>query len=96
LERLKRVALRRPRHRWEDNIKIDLGNRVGGCGFGFLSLRIGTGGGLLLTRNEPSDSLEGEKFLDQLSVLIASQEGQYSMKIVSYYSYSIIVINFCA
>ena len=36
--------LGRPRHRWED-IRMDL--REVGCGTGSISLRIGTGGGLL-------------------------------------------------
>jgi hypothetical protein len=44
-----RRPLGRPRRRWEDNIKMDLGE----IGFGdvdwieFIGLRIGTGGGLL-------------------------------------------------
>jgi hypothetical protein len=37
---------KRPRHRLEDNIKMNL-KEIGG---GFIWLRIGTGGGLLLTR----------------------------------------------
>jgi hypothetical protein len=41
----------RPRHRWKDNIKIDLqevGREVVGTGLSWL--RIGTGGGLLWVR----------------------------------------------
>jgi hypothetical protein len=41
-----RRSLGRPRHRWEDNIEIDL--QVGwGAWSGLIWLRIGTGGGLL-------------------------------------------------
>jgi hypothetical protein len=42
--------LRRPRHRWEDNIKMGLGRQgsMGRTGFG--GLRIGSSGGLLWTR----------------------------------------------
>jgi hypothetical protein len=39
--------LGRPRHRWEDNIKIDLQEVGGGTWTGLIWLRIGTGGGLL-------------------------------------------------
>ena len=39
--------LGRPRHRWEDNIKMDLQEVGGGCGTGWSWLRIGTGGGHL-------------------------------------------------
>jgi hypothetical protein len=38
--------LRRPRRRWEDNIKMDL-QEVGRGGTGWNWLRIGTGGGHL-------------------------------------------------
>jgi hypothetical protein len=42
-----RRPLGRPRHRWEDNIKMDLkGCRIGAW-TGLILLRIGTGGGLL-------------------------------------------------
>ena len=40
-----RRPLKRPRHEWEDNIKIDL--REVGRGTGSFWLRIGAGGGLL-------------------------------------------------
>jgi hypothetical protein len=40
--------LARPRHKWEDRIRMDLGKIV--CGSGPSRLRIGTGGGLLLIR----------------------------------------------
>jgi hypothetical protein len=45
-----RRPLGRPRHRWEDNIKMDLqlvGWGGGGAWTGFIRLRVGTGGGLL-------------------------------------------------
>jgi hypothetical protein len=37
--------LGRPRHRWEDNIKIDLQEVGCGAWIGLIWLRIGTGGG---------------------------------------------------
>jgi hypothetical protein len=37
----------RPRHRWEDNIKMDLQEVGGVVGTGWSWLRIGTGGGHL-------------------------------------------------
>jgi hypothetical protein len=39
--------LRRPRHRWEDGIGMDLKQIDWGMGSGFSWLRIGTSGGLL-------------------------------------------------
>jgi hypothetical protein len=39
--------LERPRRRWEDGIRMDLGRLVGGVWSGFTWLRIGTVGGLL-------------------------------------------------
>jgi hypothetical protein len=39
--------LRRPRNMWGDNIKMDLRGIAMGVWFGFIWLRIGTGGGLL-------------------------------------------------
>jgi hypothetical protein len=40
----------RPRHRWEDNIKIGLQDVRGAVGTGWSWLRIGTGGGHLCVR----------------------------------------------
>jgi hypothetical protein len=42
-----RRPLGRPRHRWEDNIKMDLREVGWGAWTGSIWLRIGTGGGLL-------------------------------------------------
>jgi hypothetical protein len=42
-----RRPLGRPRHRWEDNIKMDFKKWDGGAWTGLIWLRIGTGGGLL-------------------------------------------------
>jgi hypothetical protein len=39
--------LRRPRHRWVDNIKMNLGEVDGVMWTGLVWLRTGTGGGLL-------------------------------------------------
>jgi hypothetical protein len=41
-----RRPLGRPRHRWEDNIKMDLREMDLGMWTGFIWLRIGTGGEL--------------------------------------------------
>jgi hypothetical protein len=43
----RRTPLGRPRHRWEDNIKIDFGKYGLGMRIGFIWLKIGTGGRLL-------------------------------------------------
>jgi hypothetical protein len=40
-----RRPLGRPRHRWEDNIKMNLQEVGGVVGTGWSGLRIGTGGG---------------------------------------------------
>ena len=42
--------LGRPRHRWKDNIKMDLQEVGGVVGNGWSWLRIGTGGGHLWVR----------------------------------------------
>jgi hypothetical protein len=42
-----RRPLGRPRHRWEDNIKMDLQEVGWGAWTGLIWLRISTGGGLL-------------------------------------------------
>jgi hypothetical protein len=42
-----KIPLERPRLRWEDGIKMDLGNLVGGVWSGSTWLRIGIVGGLL-------------------------------------------------
>jgi hypothetical protein len=39
--------LRRPKHRWEDNVKIHLEEVGWGARTGLMWLKIGTGGGLL-------------------------------------------------
>jgi hypothetical protein len=39
--------LGRPRHGWEDGIKMDFSKLAGGVWSGFTRLRIGIGGGLL-------------------------------------------------
>jgi hypothetical protein len=47
----RRRPLEKPRHIWEDNIKMDLHSRSGlGAQTGFIFLRIVTGGGLLQTQ----------------------------------------------
>ena len=55
---------KRPRHRWEDNIKTDL--QEVGCGVwtGSRWLRIGTGSGTCECSNEPSGSIKCGEFLD--------------------------------
>jgi hypothetical protein len=60
--------LRRPRCRWENNIRMDL--REAGWE-GMLTrlfwLRIGTSGSSCGDSNEPSGSIKGEEFIDLLS-----------------------------
>jgi len=46
-------SLGRPRHRWENNIKMDLREMGWGTWIELLWLRIGIGGG-----SEPSDSIK--------------------------------------
>ena len=45
-----KMPLRRPRRRWEDNIKMDLQEVGGAVGTEWSWLRIGTGGGHLWVR----------------------------------------------
>jgi hypothetical protein len=45
--------LGRPRHRWEDNFKMDLGNRVGGCGLNSSGPEQGPLAGCCEHGNEP-------------------------------------------
>jgi hypothetical protein len=59
----------RPRHRWEDNITMDL-QEVGIC-TGSSWLMIGKGGGTCEHGNEPSDSIKCREFL---------QKGLFSME----------------
>ena len=42
-----KIPLGRPRHRWEDNIKMDLQEVGCGAWTRLICVRIGTGGGLL-------------------------------------------------
>jgi hypothetical protein len=50
LENLKEETTRKIRHRWEDNIKMDVNVIVFGLWITLFWSKIGTGGGLLLTR----------------------------------------------
>jgi hypothetical protein len=67
-----RRPLGRPRRRWEDNIKIDLRE----IGFGDVDwihwAQDRQVAGSCEHGNEPSGSIKCGKFLDQLSVLLAS------------------------
>jgi hypothetical protein len=57
--------LGRPRRKWKDNnIKLHLQEAEWGTQTGLIWLRIGSGGGLFLHRNEPSDSIKFGKFID--------------------------------
>jgi hypothetical protein len=42
-----KIPLARPRHRWEDNIKMDLREIGWGVLTGFIRLRMGTSGSIL-------------------------------------------------
>jgi len=59
-----RRQLGRPRHRWEDNIKMDL--QEVGCGYGLDEAGSGKGqvAGTCNCGNEPSDSIKCGEFLD--------------------------------
>jgi hypothetical protein len=59
-----RRPLGRPRHRWEDNIKMDLGETGFGDVIGFIWLRIETGGSSCEHGDEPSGSIKCGEFLD--------------------------------
>jgi len=50
--------LGRPRHRWEDNIKMDLQEVKWGSWIGLIWLRVGTGGGPCKCSNELLGSLK--------------------------------------
>ena len=57
--------LGRPRHRWQDNIKMDLQEVGWGEAWtGSIWLGIGTGGGTCKCGNEPSDSIKCGEFID--------------------------------
>jgi hypothetical protein len=56
-------SLGRPRHRWEDNIKMDLQEVGGVVGTGWSWLRIGTDGGRLWYGQEISSSINAGNFL---------------------------------
>ena len=59
--------LGRPRHRWDDNIKMDPQEMGCGCMDRIDSwLRIGTGGGHYERGNNPSGSIKCGEFLDWL------------------------------
>jgi hypothetical protein len=60
----KRRPLGRPRHRREDNIKMDLREVGWVARIGLIWLRIGTGGCSCECGNEPSGSLKCGEFLD--------------------------------
>ena len=55
--------LGRPRHRWEDNIKMDLLKVEWGMDWIDVAQNRG-GGGFLCIRNEPSVSIKCGEFLD--------------------------------
>jgi hypothetical protein len=56
--------LGRPKHRWEDNIKVDLKGIGLEMWTGFIWLRIGFSGGLCEHGDEPSGFIKGREFLD--------------------------------
>jgi hypothetical protein len=76
-----REPLGRPRHRWEDNIKMNL--MEVGCGLDPSGSGLGPVAGSCEHSNVPSGSTKGRTFLEQLSTLSASQEGLCSMEFVS-------------
>jgi hypothetical protein len=70
--------LGRPRHRWEDNIKMDLQEVRGSCGDWMELARNRTGGCACGCGEEPSGSKNAGNFLT--SCRLASQEGLCSME----------------
>jgi hypothetical protein len=58
-----RRPLEGPRHRWEDNIKMDLREFGWGAQTGLIWLRIGTGAGCCVCGDEPSGSIKCGEFL---------------------------------
>ena len=54
----------RPRHRWEDNIRMDLQEMGGTAWAGMVCHRIGQGADCCKSDNEPSISLKCGVFLD--------------------------------
>jgi hypothetical protein len=58
--------LGRPRHRWEDNIQMDIQEVDVGMWTGSSRLRIGTGGGICEFGNGPSGSIKCGEFLEYL------------------------------
>jgi hypothetical protein len=59
-----KVPLARPRHRWQDNIKMDLQECDVGVWSGWNWLRIGTGGGTCVCGNTPSGSIKCGELVD--------------------------------
>jgi hypothetical protein len=63
-KRERKRPLRRPRHRWEDNIKMDLQEMGWRAWNGLIWLTIRTDGRHCKAGNEPSDSIKWGDFLD--------------------------------
>jgi len=63
-KRDKREPLARPRHRWEDNIKMDLQEVGAEHGLYCFGLRQGQVAGSCEYGSEPSDSTKCREFLD--------------------------------
>jgi hypothetical protein len=68
-----RRSLGRPRRRWNDNIKIDVGEVGWGAWTGSIWLRIRIG--CCELGNERSGSIKCGEFLDKLRICLVSQEG---------------------
>jgi hypothetical protein len=79
----RRRPLGRPRHRWEDNIKMDLWEVGWGVQTGLIWLRIGTGGGLLCIRLWTFGFHKMREISWVAQDILASQEGLCSMELVS-------------
>ena len=63
-KRDKKEPLARPRHRWGDNIKMDLQEVGAGHGLDGSGLRHGQVAGSCEYGSEPSDSIKCREFLD--------------------------------
>jgi hypothetical protein len=73
--------LGRPRRGWESNIRMDI-REMWWKGVEWIHLAQGSVAGSFGHGNEPSGSIKGGDFLDQLSGLSACQEGHRSMGLV--------------
>jgi hypothetical protein len=76
VQRICELTPGRPRHRWEDNIRMEL--REMGWTTVCNWLRIETGGGLFENGNEPSGSTKRREFLDRVAISFSRMTALWS------------------